>query len=71
MFVVPTCDWFYPNGEGKSSSNERYRIGELQRIMDAAAKNPKDVQNYKTWKKEQDRLSRENTQLESVLELEE
>ena len=59
LFVVPTCDWFYPNGEGKCSTNERYRIGELQRIMDAAKKNPQDVKDYKAWKKEQERLALE------------
>lgn len=66
LFVVPTCDWFYPNGEGKCSTNERYRIGELQRIMDAAKKNPQDVKDYKAWKKEQDRLALEKKEEERL-----
>ena len=61
IFVVPTCDWFYPNGIGKCTTNERYRIGELQRIMDAAKKNPQDVKDYKSWKKEQERLEEKKT----------
>ena len=66
LFVVPTCEWFYPNGEGKCSSNERYRVGELQRIMDAAKKNPQDVKDYKAWKREQDRMAAEREAEESV-----
>lgn len=70
LFVVPTCEWFYPNGEGKCSNNERYRVGELQRIMDAAKKNPQDVKDYKAWKKEQDRMDAEES-VSSALALEE
>ena len=59
IFVAATCEWFYPNGEAKVSTREQYRVDELQRIMDAAAKNPEDVKNYKQWKKEQDRIAEE------------
>ena len=56
IYVAPTCEWFYPNGFARGAQ-DRYRQDELQRIMDAAAKNPKAVRDYKEWKKEQDRLS--------------
>ena len=59
ILVVPTCEWFFPNGKGKVSSRERFRIDELQRIMDAAAQNPEAVRSYKEWKREQDRLAEE------------
>lgn len=59
LMIVSTCEWFYPNGDGRFSGNPRYRIGELQRIMDAATKNPQDVKDYKAWKREQDRLAAE------------
>ena len=69
LLVVPTCDWFYPNGAGTCTSNEQYRIGELQKIMDAARKNPEAVKDYKAWKKEQDRLAdKEKQQLMQVEE---
>lgn len=55
VYVAPTCEWLYPNGETKAAST-RYRIDELQRIMDAADRNPQAVQDYKEWKREQDRL---------------
>jgi len=66
LLVVSTCEWFYPNGTGRCASNERYRMGELQRIMDAAKKNPQDVKDYKTWKKEQDELEERERAKESV-----
>lgn len=50
--IAPCCEWLYPNAkrqEGKS----HYRIDELQRIMDAADRNPEIVQSYKDWKKGQ------------------
>jgi hypothetical protein len=63
IHVGRTCDWFFPNGEMKSVSKTSYRNDELQRIMDAAERNPKAVRDYKTWKAEQDRklLEEENT----------
>ena len=67
IFVTPTCEWFYPNGEPRMSSRANYRIDELQRIMDAAVKNPEDVKSYKEWKKEQDRLKEEDRLRESHL----
>lgn len=54
LLVATTCEWLYPNGKHRCESNH-YRIKELQTIMDAAQKNPKNVRNYKEWKKEQDR----------------
>lgn len=54
VFVTPTCDWFYPNAE-TVQSRDHYRNDELQRIMDAAARNPQAVRDYKEWKKEQER----------------
>ena len=56
ILVVPTCEWFFPNASGDASKAPRYRIGELQRIMDAALKNPQNVRDYKVWKAEQDRI---------------
>ena len=56
IFVASTCDWVYPNGMVRGAQ-DRYRHDELQRIMDAAARNPKAVRDYKEWKKEQDRIS--------------
>lgn len=55
ILIAPACEWLCPNdtlkgGVGKS----RYRIDELQRIMDAAERNPEAVRTYKEWKKEQD-----------------
>lgn len=55
IFVGRTCEWIYPNAMDRASQ-DRYRHDELQRIMDASAKNPKAVRDYKEWKKEQDRL---------------
>lgn len=55
VLTARTCDWLYPNARHETSAAPRYRINELQRIMDAAAKNPKAVRDYKTWKAEQDR----------------
>ena len=52
LFTAPTCEWLYPNGETTASTH--YRNAELQRIMDAAERNPKAVQDYKAWKSAQD-----------------
>jgi hypothetical protein len=53
IFVAPACEWLYPNGDTKNTTH--YRNDELQRIMDAADRNPQAVEDYKTWKAEQDR----------------
>ena len=54
ILVAPTCEWIYPNSEGGKTSTQ-YRNPELQRIMDAAEKNPELVQTYKEWKAEQEK----------------
>ena len=59
VLVAQTCEWIYPNGADRSAPNAHYRIDELQRIMDAASRNPKAVQSYKEWKAEQDRVGAE------------
>ena len=52
LLVVSTCEWFYPNAtQTRAGANPNYRIPELQRIMDAAARNPVAVQEYKDWKR--------------------
>ena len=56
IFVSPTCDWIYPNGKSKNGK-AYYRNDELQRIMDAAQRNPEMVRSYKDWKAEQDSIS--------------
>ena len=58
--VAPTCDWFYPNGKEDTSTQEKYRNPELNKIMTAAAKNPQAVRDYKEWKKEEDRKYEED-----------
>jgi hypothetical protein len=60
ILVGRTCEWVFPNGTAESVSGVKYRIDELQRIMDAAERNPKAVQDYKTWKTEQDRRAKQN-----------
>lgn len=55
VHVARTCEWTYPNApRATAATRPRYRADELQRIMDAAAKNPKAVREYKGWKAEQD-----------------
>lgn len=63
IVVTGTCDWFYPNGRQKAS-REYYRNKELQRILDAAERNPKQVRRYKEWKLEQDRLEEASQSLD-------
>lgn len=55
VLIAATCDWFYPNGK-KNASHELYRNKELQRIMDAAERNPAQVQQYKDWMRAQDAM---------------
>lgn len=59
VFVVPTCEWCYPNAARQEEGAAHYRADELQRIMDAAAQHPQKVREYKEWKAEQDRLEAE------------
>jgi Tfp pilus assembly protein PilX len=54
IVVAQTCEWCYPNGGSQQTSQPRYRIPELQRIMDAADRNPQAVRQFKDWKREQD-----------------
>ena len=56
ILVASTCEWIYPNGGKEKTDCDRYRIRELQTIMDAARANPQNVRNFKEWKREQDRL---------------
>lgn len=63
VLVASCCEWLYPNGEQKAV--HKYRVDELQRIMDSAERNPVAVKNYKEWKREQDALKNEN-QIEEV-----
>lgn len=44
---------------GAPNASTHYRASELQRIMDAAERNPQTVRDYKAWKAEQDRLKAE------------
>jgi hypothetical protein len=60
IHIGRTCEWVFPNGSAESVTGSKYRIDELQRIMDAAERNPKAVQDYKTWKEEQDRRAQKN-----------
>lgn len=60
IHIGRTCEWVFPNGHADSVTGPKYRIDELQRIMDAAERNPKAVQDYKTWKEEQDRRAEKN-----------
>lgn len=58
VIVASCCEWLYPNGENKGT--HKYRVDELQRIMDAAEANPIAVKNYKDWKRDQDKLRNDN-----------
>lgn len=53
IFVAPACEWMYPNSAHKNGKT-RYRVDELQRIMDAAERNPEAVKTYKQWKRDQE-----------------
>ena len=66
IHVGRTCEWVFPNGRAESVSGPKYRIDELQRIMDAAERNPRAVQDYKTWKEEQDRRAEKNALQQST-----
>lgn len=53
VVTAPACEWVYPNGTTEGTTTH-YRNDELQRIMDAAERNPRAVQDYKDWKAQQD-----------------
>ena len=54
IFIQQTCEWVYPNGTTVKTQKDRYRTDEVQKIMNAARANPKNVKGFKEWKKEQD-----------------
>jgi hypothetical protein len=54
IVVAPTCEWLYPNGGTVESGRRRYRVDELQRIMDTADRNPEAVRTYKEWRREKE-----------------
>ena len=54
VYIHETCEWIFPNGVTESIKKETYRNSELQKIMDAAKANPKNVRSFKEWKKDQD-----------------
>ena len=56
VLVAPTCEWLYPNARADAAASTHYRVDELQRIMDAARRNPDTVRSYREWKAEQDAL---------------
>jgi len=53
VVTAPACEWVYPNGTTDGTTTH-YRNDELQRIMDAAERNPRAVQDYKEWMAQQD-----------------
>ena len=59
IHIAPTCEWLQPNKCHVRKTN--YRIPELQKIMDAAERNPVAVRNYREWKREQDALRQNDT----------
>ena len=63
IHIGRTCEWVFPNGRSEAVNGNKYRIDELQRIMDAADRNPKAVQDYKTWKAAQDKQTEKNASL--------
>ena len=48
VLTAPTCRWLFPNGAARATT-AKYRVGELQRIMDASARNASNVVSYKEW----------------------
>lgn len=54
IFIQQTCEWVYPNGTTVQTQKDHYRTDEVQKIMNAARANPKNVKSFKKWKKEQD-----------------
>lgn len=59
VFVAPTCEWLYPNAPRRKEGKKHYRIDELQRIMDAAQRNPEAVKTYKQMQREKEARERE------------
>lgn len=64
IVVASTCQWLFPNAvmEGPVF----YRIPELQRIMDGAKANVKQVKEYKAWKMEEDAKAKTISSIEEV-----
>ena len=56
VIVAQTCEWLYPNttDDVTRASSEKYRVDELQKIMDATVRNEQSVKSYKKWKEEED-----------------
>ncbi len=54
LVVTSTCEWTYPNSLRVKTDKTFYRLGEQQKIMDAAEENPRKVKRYKDWLKEQE-----------------
>tara|TARA_B110001450_G_scaffold98809_1_gene93725 strand:- start:207 stop:1187 length:981 start_codon:yes stop_codon:yes gene_type:complete len=61
ILITSTCEWIYPNGE--AMGQKKYRVDELQRVMDAAERNPEQVRTYKEWKREQDEAKAREAQV--------
>ena len=70
ILISATCEWISVNddreGEGACTF---YRNAELQRIMDAAKKNPGVVRDYKEWKRKQDEAKKKAREEAAVLSL--
>ena len=64
ILIASTCEWLYPNGEVKGQTV--YRVDELQRVMDAAERNPERVRSYKDWKREQDEKKKKEEEEEGA-----
>ena len=53
VFVCSLCEWIYPNSDKATTERDVYRVSELQKIMDTARSNPRNVMSFKTWKESQ------------------
>ena len=71
VIVAQTCEWLYPNTteDVTRASSEKYRVDELQKIMDATVRNEQSVKSYKQWKKEEDAKKETNTAAEVKITL--
>lgn len=59
LLVFPTCEWAYPNSSSSQTGKTSYRLPELQKIMDAAEKNPELVRSYKEWMADREKFEEE------------
>ena len=50
IYVASLCEWIFPNGRASATTNH-YRNNELQRIMDAAVRNPEWCRTTMTGKR--------------------